>query len=185
MADPWAGFTDKGPQAPQQEADPWAGWRDAGPGSQTDEEGATFAERAKGAFDPSSYRPTRPGDFRQYREVPEPDRSKQSILEMMRNVSQRATNTSLGEGPGSVEVGGKRIPGLMVGAALPAALRGTIIAAPWLGRGAAAAAQQLPLTALAATGGYVASHFDDQPEWMKEFVHNLLLHFQLGAGGKK
>jgi hypothetical protein len=191
MADPFAGFTDKGPQAPAPQADPWAGWHDAGPGAPGDEGAPTFAERSSfdnrsgGAFDPASYRPTKPGDLRQYSEVPEPDRSKQSIPEMMRNVSQRATNTSLGEGPGSVEVAGKRIPGLMVGAALPAALQGTIIAAPWLGRGAAAAGRQLPGTALAATAGYVASHFEDQPEWMKEFVHNLLLHFQLGAGGKK
>ncbi len=183
MADPWAGYTDKGPQAPAPQADPWVGYTDKGPRS--DDEGPTFAERSAGAFDPSSYRPTRPGDFTRYREVPEPDRSKQSIPEMMRNVSQRATNTSLGEGPGSVEVGGKRVPGLMVGAALPAALEGTIIAAPWLARGATAAGKQLPGTALAATAGYVASHFEDQPDWMKEFVHNLLLHFQLGAGGKK
>lgn len=162
-----------------------AGLPDHSPETEAAAQSPTFAERAKDAFNPSSYRPTRPGDLMRYREVPPPDRSKQSIPEMMRNVSQRATNTSLGEGPGSVEVGGKAVPGLMVGAALPTALEGTIIAAPWLARGAVAAGKQLPGTALAATAGYVASQFADQPEWMKEFVHNLLLHFQLGAGGKK
>jgi hypothetical protein len=191
MADPWAGWTDSGPRAPAPQADPWAGWRDLGPNSDNAgrSPGAqTYAERSAGAFDPSAYRPTSLGDPTQMREVPEPDWSHQSIGEMMRNVSQRGRNTAWGEGPGSVA----GIPGA---AAIPAAVGWPFAAegarlvfgpaAGGLARGAAAAAKQLPGTALAATAGYVASHFDDQPDWVKEFVHNLLLHFQLGAGGKK
>jgi hypothetical protein len=181
MADPWAGYTDKGPQvAPAPQADPWAGWRDAGPGSPTDEErptGLTFADRAKGAFDPSSFRPTELLAPTQEREVPAPDASKQSIPEMMRNVSQRARNTASGTGPGSVA----GIPGPYVAGGLA----GLAPVASVVARGAAAAAKQLPATALAATAGYVGSHFGDQPEWVKEFIHNLLLHVQLSAGGKK
>ena len=178
MADPFAGFRDAGPQAPvaAPQADPWAGFTDAGPGAA--DQAPTFAERSAGAFDRSSYRPTSMGDLMRTGEVPKPGERGGNYSS---DITQRARNTALGQGPGSAEVAGRGVPGI----ALPAALEGTIIAAPWLAKGAVSAAKQLPGTALAATAGYVASHFEDQPAWMKEFVHNLLLHFQLGAGGKK
>jgi hypothetical protein len=141
--------------------------------------GQTFAERVGNAFDSSAYLPNKTFGLRPTREVPEPDRSTQSLGELLRNPSQRARNTALGTGPGSVA----GISG--AGVLVPAVGAGLAPLAAGLARGAAGAAKQLPGTALAATAGYVASHFDDQPEWVKEFVHNLLLHFQLNAGGKK
>lgn len=89
------------------------------------------------------------------------------------DITQRARNTAFGQGPGSVA----GIPGV----AAPLAPGG----AGMIARGVPAAVAAVPGTALAAGTGYVASHFDDLPDWAKEFFHNLALHFQLGAGGKK
>lgn len=125
--------------------------------------------------------PTRFGQPMGEREVPEPPSlgsvnlgSIRDTLRKSSDITQRARNTALGTGPGSV--GG--IPGVaLVPAIEPVA---TMVA-----KSAAAAAKQLPATALAATAGYVASNFGEQPEWLKEFIHNLLLHVQLSAGSKK
>lgn len=89
------------------------------------------------------------------------------------DITQRARNTAFGQGPGSV--GG--VPGAL--APLAPGSAGMVV------RGIPAAAAAIPGTALAAGTGYLSSHFDDLPDWAKEFFHNLALHFQLGAGSKK
>lgn len=89
------------------------------------------------------------------------------------DITQRARNTAFGQGPGSVA----GIPGV----AAPL----TPGAAAMAVRGVPSAIAAIPGTALAAGTGYFSSHFDDMPDWAKDFFHNLALHFQLGATGKK